>query len=373
MLVSIIIPVYNAERYIERCIGSVIKQSHTNWELLLIDDGSKDSSGLICDKYSLKDNRIHVFHKENGGVSSARNLGIEKAKGEWIAFVDADDYIKEDYLSEMISSECDLVACGFECTCGEVVSFKPRVVDIRRYGTAIGLIMPNHPFYAPWGKLFKTSIIKENNIYFDQKLHLAEDTIFCWEYLAKIDTVQYIEGTNYLYEGDPKDHSKYNTSFEENCQLIVRMGLCYDEMAKKIDGNLDHLKRWIPGRLMNTSGLVEKHSDKECYELFKKNKENAEPQEFVEVIGKFILMCMVRPSSEELKKHDLKAVRSFYKLPSDAYSETFSTRAFYKALFFSNQFERLFYNLITKFLIQWYRVRKMISQVQACHVQRNMK
>ena len=93
--ISVIIPVYNAEKYLYRCIDSVLVQTFTNWELLLIDDGSKDSSGVICDEYAAKDARVRVFHKENGGVSSARNLGLDNARGEWVAFVDSDDYIEK--------------------------------------------------------------------------------------------------------------------------------------------------------------------------------------------------------------------------------------------------------------------------------------
>ena len=92
--ISVIVPVYNTEKYLHRCIDSVLAQTFTDWELLLIDDGSKDTSGSICDKYAAKDKRIRVFHKENGGVSSARNLGRDYAQGEWVTFVDSDDYIE---------------------------------------------------------------------------------------------------------------------------------------------------------------------------------------------------------------------------------------------------------------------------------------
>ena len=98
-LVSIIIPVYNAEKRLVKCIDSILTQSYIHFELLLINDGSKDSSGTICDAYAQKDNRVKVFHKENGGASSARNIGIERATGEYIVFVDSDDYVEKDYLS----------------------------------------------------------------------------------------------------------------------------------------------------------------------------------------------------------------------------------------------------------------------------------
>src|SRR5690606_27273688 len=95
--VSVIIPVYNAEKYLRECIDSVLAQTFDDFELLLINDGSTDGSGKICDEYAQKDARVKVFHKENGGVSSARNLGLDNAKGEWITFIDSDDWIGENY------------------------------------------------------------------------------------------------------------------------------------------------------------------------------------------------------------------------------------------------------------------------------------
>lgn len=98
-LVSIIVPIYNAEKTLRRCIDSILSQTFSDWELLMIDDGSTDQSGTICDQYAIKDKRIKVFHKKNGGVSSARNLGLDNARGEWITFVDADDQIISNSLN----------------------------------------------------------------------------------------------------------------------------------------------------------------------------------------------------------------------------------------------------------------------------------
>ena len=117
VFLSIIVPVFNTEQYIPRCIGSILSQSFTDFELLLIDDGSTDGSGDICDEYAEKDNRVHVFHKENGGVSSVRNLGLDEAKGEWACFVDSDDELLPNGLQIMvdgISEEVDLVMAGYE-------------------------------------------------------------------------------------------------------------------------------------------------------------------------------------------------------------------------------------------------------------------
>ena len=114
-LVSIIVPVYNVEQYLRRCIESILSQTYHNFELILVDDGSTDSSGAICDEYALADERIHVIHKPNGGVSSARNAGIDTAKGEYILFVDSDDRVEPQHISNMIpSADEDLVRAGFK-------------------------------------------------------------------------------------------------------------------------------------------------------------------------------------------------------------------------------------------------------------------
>lgn len=116
-MISIIVPVYNVERYLSRCIDSILSQTYSDFELLLINDGSSDSSGIICDRYARQDERIRVFHKENAGVVSARNLGLDKAVGEWVTFVDSDDWIDQNMYqtlyNEAISAQSDFVLCDF--------------------------------------------------------------------------------------------------------------------------------------------------------------------------------------------------------------------------------------------------------------------
>ena len=115
-MISIIIPVYNVKLYLDNCIQSVIQQSYTDFECILVDDGSTDGSSEICDQWAEKDNRIIIVHQPNGGVSSARNKGLEQAKGEYICFIDSDDWVDVDYLSAMINNlkekETDLIICG---------------------------------------------------------------------------------------------------------------------------------------------------------------------------------------------------------------------------------------------------------------------
>ena len=128
MLVSVIVPVYKAERWLHRCVDSILAQTMEDFELLLIDDGSPDKSGEICDEYAAKDNRVRVFHKENGGVSSARNLGLDNAKGEWISFVDADDILPERALSDFL----EFASCDVDIICGEFISFVENLPEFNK-------------------------------------------------------------------------------------------------------------------------------------------------------------------------------------------------------------------------------------------------
>ena len=122
-MISIIVPVYNVEKYLHRCIDSILAQSFTDFELLLVNDGSKDKSGEICDEYAAKDSRVRVFHKENGCVTSARKLGFDSSVGEYVLFVDSDDYIDKDGIASLVSLSDDDV----DIIIGD--SLKDRVLD----------------------------------------------------------------------------------------------------------------------------------------------------------------------------------------------------------------------------------------------------
>ena len=133
-MISIVVPVYNVEKYLERCVNSLINQTYEDIEILLIDDGSRDGSGQICDEYVKKDSRIKAFHKENGGLSDARNYGMERATGEYIAFIDSDDYIEPDMMEYLIGSICgaDMAMCGIyeDYASGVRYGYKGRELSI---------------------------------------------------------------------------------------------------------------------------------------------------------------------------------------------------------------------------------------------------
>ena len=194
-MISVIIPVYNADRFLHHCIDSVLNQSYSDFELLLINDGSTDKSGNICDQYAKTDKRIRVVHTENGGVSKARNKGIELAKGDYICFIDSDDYICEHYLEELVTTalkftDANNVWCGFQTVNGYK---KPKVIQRVLFSEAEDIsfssreyIMSLHKLWLdpmPWNKLYVRSIIISHHIRFPEDLSLGEDLIFNLNYL----------------------------------------------------------------------------------------------------------------------------------------------------------------------------------------------
>lgn len=178
---SVIVPVYNSELYINECIKSIIDSNYQNWELLLIDDGSTDKSGTICDQWSQRDSRIKVFHKVNGGVSSARNLGIEKAKGYWLTFVDSDDFISPDFMSriqEKASCEdADLVFNDFNIIYSNKRElFRTYSWSANKEESFRNYLVHSWPRVA-WGAV-KKNLITKNDIRYPENLTIFEDFHF---------------------------------------------------------------------------------------------------------------------------------------------------------------------------------------------------
>ena len=212
-MVSIIVPVYNAHNCLERCLMSIIRQSYPQWELILVDDGSQDDSLEICKGYSDKDSRIRVIHTENCGVSSARNTGIENAHGEYITFVDSDDMIHPDFLSECLSNKEDLIVTNY---------IKPSKIDSLHYKeNHPDLIFQQRGVRPVWGKVFVRKIIEDHHIRFDTNVRYAEDTIFVLQYSLHIKTISYVFRHLYEYERSP-NHSvfKYKTTLDEFLNIL---------------------------------------------------------------------------------------------------------------------------------------------------------
>lgn len=192
--ISIIVPVYNVEKYLSKCIESILRQTYSSFELLLVNDGSSDRCGVICDEYALLDSRIRVFHKENGGVSEARNYGLDYAKGTYVVFLDSDDWIEKDMLETLyylqVKYGTDLSVCGFlkEDGAGNVLL---RVVEDNievkdKVNTVLTLFKGDKYYsYQGWvtNKMYKKIIIEKYHIRFVKGMHYSEDRLFNFEYM----------------------------------------------------------------------------------------------------------------------------------------------------------------------------------------------
>ncbi len=197
-IISIIVPVYNVEQYLPRCIESILAQTFTDFELLLIDDGSLDKCGKICDEYAKKDARIRVFHKENGGVSSARNMGLDNARGAYIGFVDADDFINSEmydilYRGYHSGEEVQLSSCG-------ILFEGKKYVPMKDGNNEVHFVSKEKIVSSIFGtenclrinivnKLFKKDII--GSLHFDNFYKIAEDVLFLANYITKINNVSF--------------------------------------------------------------------------------------------------------------------------------------------------------------------------------------
>ena len=231
-MISVIVPVYNVEKYLRRCVDSIINQTYRNLEIILVDDGSPDKSGEICDEYAKQDSRIKVIHKKNGGVSSARNAGITAASGEYIMFVDSDDYIDSGMLSDMVLKiPCDIVCCGQKyLTSNGVIIGSSSMESYEKVdmNTFIGYYYCDaeklNLISNSWSKLYLKSIIDSNNIKFDNGLSFAEDSLFVMRFLSHAKFISNIPKTYYnnVQYGSGTLMHKYNANSFEICELVYK-------------------------------------------------------------------------------------------------------------------------------------------------------
>ena len=234
MLISIIVPVFNAQNYIEKCIKSIICQTYIDWELLLVDDGSTDSSYEICKKYINK--KINVFHKNNGGVSSARNYGLKKSKGDYIVFIDADDYVDKNYLKNLYDNirDNDLVVSGYK----EVYSngkvnkrnFGKKDMTMEYIKNKFDELYLSNFLNSPFNKLYKKSLI---NCTFNENQILGEDLLFNLQYIKNCKHIISINNTDYNYViNNTSATNKYNSKAIYNL-LFIKKEL--ENMCKKMN------------------------------------------------------------------------------------------------------------------------------------------
>lgn len=244
-MVSIIVPAYNCIKSLECCVGSIRQQTYTNFELILVDDGSTDSSGKLCDKFAAKDDRIRVIHKPNGGVSSARNVGIDAATGEYITFCDSDDYLEPDYLETLVQTAKTNPDCGHIWCCFQTVTGYQKENAVPNYLSAESVLhytlngyMTLHDMWldtCPWNKLYTAKIIKESGLYFSEDLSLGEDWLFNLAYIDASANEKIVVVTKPLYN--------YMRGNDESLDSKYRKDLL-DIYRRLNDTCLSYLRKW---------------------------------------------------------------------------------------------------------------------------------
>lgn len=226
--ISIVVPIYNTEKYLERCINSILNQSYSNIELILVDDGSTDGSGEICDRLAYKDKRVKVIHTKNNGLSKARNIGIEHSTGSYIAFVDSDDYIHEDMYNDMVkiikNNDVDIVYCNYlegsldKYRFNKYKDLKIDIFDSKKI-LELSYKKESSKYLVVWNKLIKKQII--NDIKFDEDIKIGEDHIFCNKIYNKAKKIGYINNQYYYYyRGNENSVCNDNKNIEKRMDQI---------------------------------------------------------------------------------------------------------------------------------------------------------
>ena len=237
-LVSIVIPVYNAAKTLSRCVDSVLDQSYSRFELILINDGSTDESESICKAYSKQDSRVHLYTQTNSGVSVSRNNGIKHATGEFLVFIDSDDYIDKEFIANFFKTDpADLTFQGYK-----IISSQNTILRIKhfprtnRWEDAVAFAEDNNIINSPWAKLFSRSIIKEHSLCFDESISYGEDHLFVLQYLYHTKNVVSVNQTDYNYCMAYNDSlSNKLIPYERECDYVRKLRLLQNELLSKVD------------------------------------------------------------------------------------------------------------------------------------------
>lgn len=257
-LVSIIVPIYNASSYLSRCIESILVQSCPNIELILVDDGSTDGSGTIADSFAEKDKRVSVLHKPNGGVSQARNMGLSRAKGEWVSFVDSDDAINADYVKELLHTatpETDFCLCNFTMTDrnGGGFTYETFCPGKDREESISNLYRKGWIFSI--GILFRKSLLTDNRLRFPEHINYTEDVWFITRAIYYARRITKTEKSLYFYNADNQasiTHLAHNEKAEAVRMVSMAETIsflqdnhCFDDCRKAVYWSILVWKSWI--------------------------------------------------------------------------------------------------------------------------------
>lgn len=213
MLVSIIVPIYGVEKFLIKCITSIMNQTYRDLEIILVDDGSKDSCPQICDEFALRDKRIRVIHKENGGLVSARQIGLKESKADFVMYVDGDDWVHQDYVRKMmdiiLQKEVDLVCCASKIVYNDCEKYNPiaprngmfnrRDIEKEIFPMLISSSTATYFSHNAWGKLYRRHLLLPLQLDVNPKINMGEDAAFVEAYVYKSRAIYIISGAFYCY------------------------------------------------------------------------------------------------------------------------------------------------------------------------------
>lgn len=282
-MLSVIIPVYNSIKYLKKCVDSILAQTYLDFEILLIDDGSIDGSGILCDQYAIKDSRIKVVHQRNAGVSAARNAGLKIASGDYIVFVDADDFIDNQCFKRMyeeaIKGNADIVCCDcIKIVDGEKTdefhtALTYRIINNREIFCADFIYVNSREcdqkeFYQSvvWGKLFRADLIKSLQF---KSIQFGEDTVFMLELLKKNPKTILIPYVGYFY--NQNDESVIRTAIKKNRDDImaidhVNTGAAFVELAENCEEKIwDFANEFYAHKIYSALSTVIKNGSRDLY------------------------------------------------------------------------------------------------------------
>ena len=303
-LVSVIVPVYNVEQYLDKCIDSIVHQSYKKLEIILIDDGSKDSSGQLCDKWKQMDNRIKVIHKQNEGLGFARNSGLEIATGKYIMFVDSDDYIDENMVEKLYvklqTTKSDTIFCGLNRVYPDGRSVEvPAVYNDQSFegkdiiNNVLLEMIGSKPqdkedanlFMSVWHALYSKEVIDKWNICFpSERIIMCEDIMFHIQYLRYANKVTYISESLYYYRVNQKSLSQTYDSTRFDRQKVLSRAII-SELDKFVDSKeylVREQRRFLGGVRMQIQAIVAS-KEKNKIELIKEICEDSMLQEILKV------------------------------------------------------------------------------------------
>ena len=253
-MVSMIVPVYNSEKTLSRCIDSILNQTYRDFELILLNDGSTDTSGEICDAYAKRDSRVRVVHKENTGVSDTRNRGIDLARGEYLQFLASDDWITPDatalFVRTATEQQCDMVISQFYRVIGEHVSQKGAIDEdglMDRSTYANHMMQKPADFYygVLWNKFYKRSIITEHRLRMDQSISWCEDFMFNLEYVRHTQTIYAMKVPVYYYVKTKGSLVSQGMSMKKMIRMKRTVFACYNDFYKDVFDEAEYEKRRI--------------------------------------------------------------------------------------------------------------------------------